>query len=241
MSDQNHIYGNLESNKFGEHRESYYHYLDKLKDMNYDFTDFIHHFPVFPGHLAISRFLGLYELYKLAGDSAGHIAEVGVFKGASAFWLAKLVRIFENESLTQVHGFDWFQGNVPTEMEKGKIVEGGYAESYERISELVALQKLDSILKIHKLDVTKELDSFFEKYPHLRFKMVFLDAGLYDVVKACLKPFWDRLEVGGILVFDQYNHELSPGETLVVKEQLPHVKVRTLKNIWMPSGYIIKE
>ena len=71
--------------------------------------------------------------------------------------------------------------------------------------------------------------------------MIFLDAGIYDVMQACIPIFWERLTPGGIMVFDQYSHELGPGETISVRELLPNEKVKTLPNSWMPNAYIIKE
>jgi len=46
---------------------------------------------------------------------------------------------------------------------------------------------------------------------------------------------------GGILILDQFGHELSPGESMAVKELLPDEKIETLNNSWMPTAYIIKK
>jgi len=183
--------------------------------------------------------LALYESYKATLGLSGHIADVGIFKGGSSFLFAKLMKIFEPNSLSQVHGFDWFEGNQPDSWED-KIIPGGGVESYSRIQELVAAQKLGNILKIHKLDLTKELDKFFKEYPHLQFKMIFMDAGMYSVVKEALPYFWDRLNVGGHLILDQYNFDIAPGETMALKEILPDRQVKTYPFTWMPTAYIIK-
>ena len=232
--------GQFEYIKFDNRRDDYQKAIDTIEELDYSSRDLIEHFPAFAGHMTISRFLGLYELYKKVEGIAGHIGEVGIYKGASFLLFAKLLQIFERESLTQVHGFDWFQGtgedDIPTAVEIGT-----YKESYERLQTLVSAQQLDRIAFIHKLDITKELIGFLDTYRHLQFKLVSLDAGLYNVVKTALPLFWERLTPGGVLVLDQYNHELSPGETMAVRELLPHAKVRTLPNIWLPSGYIIKE
>ena len=234
-----HHYGDLESMKFDYRRESYYKGLETIKSLGYEFEDLIHHFPAFVGHMGLSRFLGLYELYKKTLGVAGHIGEVGVYKGASLLFLTKLVQIFEYENLTQVHGFDWFKGNEPGELET-KIEKHGYAESYERIMKLIEAQQIQNIVKVHKMDVTSELKPFLEQYLHLQFKLVFLDAGLYDVVKTVLPFLWERITPGGILILDQFNHELSPGETMAIRELLPDREVKTIPNIWMPSAYIVK-
>jgi hypothetical protein len=237
---KDYVDGDFETQKFAGLKEPYYKGLQAIKELNYETEDFIHYFPCFTGHLTLARYLTLYDVYQKTLGISGHIAEVGIYKGASLLFFTKLTQIFEPMSLTQVHGFDWFQGNDPGANET-KIVKNSDTESYERLTALIQAQGLEKNAFVHKMDVTKELKSFFEKYPHLQFKIVFLDAGMYNVVKACLPYFWERLTKGGILILDQYNHEVAPGETQAVKEYLPNVTVRTFPNCWMPTAYIIKE
>ena len=42
------------------------------------------------------------------------------------------------------------------------------------------------------------------------------------------------------MVFDQFNHELGPGETRAVREFLPDAKIKTLPFTWMPTAYVVK-
>lgn len=171
---------------------------------------------------------------------AGHIAELGVYKAAGSLLFGKLCQIFEPGSLTQVHGFDWFNGTKPTE-EEPNVNLGSYKEDYNRICDLVHAQRMENIVKIHKLDLTSDLKPFFKKFPHLQFKLLFFDAGQYDIVSHALAYMWDRLTPGGILLLDQFNHDISPGETRAIKEYLPNVKIKTFPFGWLPSAYIIKE
>jgi predicted O-methyltransferase YrrM len=231
--------GQLESQKFAQRRESYYRGLEVIKSLGYSVEDLLHHFPAFVGHMTLGRFLCLYEAYKATLGLAGHIAEVGVFRGASTLFFAKLTELLEPGSLTQVHGFDWFRGNRPSASETG-IVPGADSESLERITSLINAQGLGHCVRIHVLDVASEIEAFFARFPHLQFKLVFLDAGMYDVVKSALPHFWERLNVGGYLVLDQFNFEIAPGETKAVRELLPDVQVRAFDFGWMPSAYIVK-
>ena len=233
--------GEFEYTRFDSRRDTYYKALNQYRDMNIPIQDLIENFTCFTGHMSLSRYLGLYELYKQTLGVAGHIGEVGTYKGASFFLFAKLIKIFESESLTQVHGFDWFGGMETDNIAEFKVEKGCYQADEETVRNLIKIQELENIAFLHKIDVTKELDNFLNKYKHLQFKLLFLDAGLYEVVSIALPLLWERLTPGGILVLDQYNHELSPGETMAVREILPNAKVRTLPNIWMPTAYIVKE
>ena len=234
-----HIPGNLESDKFEHRREDYYKGIEKIKTLGYSLEDYLHYFPSFVGGMTLSRYLALYESYKSTLGISGHIADVGIFKGGSSFLFAKLINIFEPNSLSQVHGFDWFKGNHPEKSEKN-IVPGAGKESYQRILKLVKAQNLENVLKIHKLNLNKELEIFFFKNPHLQFKIVFMDSGSYSVVKNSLPRFWDRLSIGGHLILDQFNFDVAPGETRAVKEILPNAKINTYPFTWMPTAYIVK-
>lgn len=231
--------GRFESKKFSVHKEPYYEGLSKMLSLGYEQEDLIHHFPSFVGHLTLAKFLSLYEFYKMTLGVAGHIAEAGVYKAAGTLMFAKLAKIFEPNSMTLVHGFDWFEGTLPTE-EEPNVLKGSYKEDYNRVMDLIRAQHLENIVHIHKLDLKKELDRFFDENEYMQFKLVLLDAGQYDIVKSCLRNFWPRLTSGGIIIFDQFNHELSPGETRAIKEFMPDARIRTLPFGWMPTAYVVK-
>ncbi|MFW0778038.1 MAG: class I SAM-dependent methyltransferase [Rickettsiales bacterium] len=231
--------GKFETVKFAHRREDFYAGIERMFEMGYKQTDFLHYFPAFVGKMTLWKALTLYEFYKKTQGVCGHIAEVGVHMGPSSILFAKLVDLFEPEALTMVHGFDWFKG-TKSGKEDVLINDNLDAESEERVQELVRIQKLDHILKIHNLDVTKEMDNFFEEHPHLRFKIAYLDSGTYPVVSAAIKAFWPRMVPGGIMIFDQFNNEVSPGETRAVSELLPDYKIETIPGSWFPNAYVVK-
>jgi predicted O-methyltransferase YrrM len=231
--------GKYELQKFASSKPQYYEGLQQILELGFDATDYIHNFPAFAGHLTLARFLTLYEAYKMTLGVAGHIAEIGVYKGAGTLFFAKLTKLFEPQSLTLVHGFDWFKGAKITDEEK-YVFQGECYEDYARLMHLVSAQGLSNIVHIHNLDVTKDLDEFFQDNSHLQFKLIFADCGIYEVVSSTLKHFWPRLTSGGVMIFDQFNHEVAPGETRAIKEFMPDAKIRTFTFGWMPTAYVVK-
>lgn len=231
--------GKYELQKFAAGKPEYYEGLREILSLGYDPADFIHYFPAFAGPMTISRFLTLYEAYKMTLGVAGHVAEIGVYKGAGSLFFAKLMKLFEPQSLTLVHGFDWFRGAEITDEEKF-VAEGECTEDHSRLMRLIRAQGLDNVVHIHNLDVTKDLGRFFEENSHLQFKLIFADCGIYDVVGSTLKHFWPRLTSGGVMIFDQFNHEVAPGETRAIKEFMPDAKMRTFPFGWMPTAYVVK-
>jgi hypothetical protein len=213
---------------------------NKFDSLDYSRGDFYDHFPCFTSAKNISRFISFYECYKKTLEISGHIAEVGVYRGAVSFFFAKLALLYEPQGLTQIHGFDWFK--APEGEEAPKFPDpASYYEPYERISAILNVQGLQNHLLLHRIDVLKELEKFFIDNDHLRFKIVFLDVGTYEIVARCIQEFWPRLSQGGILILDQYNYEVAPGETKAVHDLLPEdVVIRTFPQGWMPTAYMVK-
>lgn len=235
---RSHIDGEFETVKHAERRKKYYENLPKILDLA-EKEDLLHYFPAFAGTLTLNRYFTLYELYKRTLGLAGHIAEVGVYKGAGSLLFGKLIQMFEPDSLTMVHGFDHFKG-TDASTDAALQVQGGNLSSEETVREVVRLQGLESTVKIHNLDARFDFPSFFDKNSHLDFKLVFLDSGTYDVTRASIKCFWPRMGPGSIMIFDQWNNEVAPGEGKAVTELLPNQKIETIPNSWMPSAFTVK-
>jgi hypothetical protein len=211
--------------------------IERYRHMGYEVEDFYEHYPCFASARTLARFQSLFECYQKTLGLAGHIAEVGVFRGACSLFFAKQTLLYEPHAITQVHGFDIFERGGADPRGKGF----SYVERYERVKELIEIQGLRRYVLLHQLDVTTQLAGFFERHPHLRFKLVFLDAGMYDIVTAALREFWPRLLPGGIVIFDQFNHEVAPGETRAVTDFLPPgTVIRTFPHSWMPTAYVVK-
>jgi hypothetical protein len=235
------LIGTMETQRLANRREAYWQGIHEILEMGIAPADLIHHAPAFAGHINLARYLALYEAYKMSLPITGHIAEAGIWKGTCSIFFAKLVRMFEPNSNTLVHGFDWFKG-AHMEGDEAKLVEEGmYAASYEWVSKLVSVQGLDDVIRLHNLDLAHDLPDFFASHPHLQFKLVFLDCGLYKVVRAGLEYFWPRLTRGGVLILDNFNHETSPGETRAVRELLPDKSVRSFGFANQPTAYIVKD
>lgn len=234
------VRGTLESQKHAALRPDYERGFKASLELGFDTSDYINHFPAFVGHMTLARYLSLYEAYKMVKNVAGHIAEAGLYKASGSLLFAKLLKLHEPTSMTMVHGFDWFQGAKVTDEEK-YVQEGECQVSYEQIRSLIEAQGCSDILKVHNVDLTKDLPAFFESHAHLRFKLVFIDIGIYEVLKPTIEHFWQRLTPGGIMVFDHYSHEFAPGEVRAIADVIPNARVQMFEHGWMPSAYIIKE
>jgi predicted O-methyltransferase YrrM len=228
-----------EANKFSKDDEIYFKYIDELEEMNPSIKDIIYNFPVFVGNVNLARSLFFYELYKKVLNLSGNIAEVGTYKGASFMLWAKLIKTFERNNVTRVYGFDWFQGLKPGENDS-KENEGLYTADYETLNRLITIQDLDGVAVLNKLDATKELIPYIDERPWLRFKIVFIDCAIQDVIEASLKALWPRLVNGGILILDHYGLSCSPTESSLVEQYTGKREILQMPFNRHSSGYVVK-
>ena len=56
--------------------------------------------------------------------------------------------------------------------------------------------------------------------------LLWLDFDIYEPTLIALKYLIDRIPKGGIIAFDELNHEVWPGETVAVREALGLNKLR---------------
>ncbi len=184
-------------------------------------------FPKYVRRQDLTRFLGLYELFKLALPVKGSIVECGVHRGFGLMAWAKLSAILEPTNLTRrIYGFDSFEG-FPRIHERdaagpsGRTASAGElaADSYDELLELVRLYDMDRFLghvsKVHlfKGDAVQMIPKFVREHPHLVVSLLFLDFDLYEPTKVALEELLSRMPRGAIIAFDELDNPIWPGET----------------------------
>ena len=179
----------------------------------------------------ISRILYYDRIYQQLLGTPGVICEFGVQWGASMALLANLRGIYEpfNHS-RRIIGFDTFSGFATVRPEDGALVsEGEYAvsDSYEdTLADLMTLHESFAPIphmqkfEIVKGDASATVHEWLEANPHAIIGMAILDMDVYQPTKDVLLAIKERLTKGSILVFDELNHSLFPGETVAVAETI---------------------
>ena len=150
------------------------------------------------------------------------------------------MKTFEPYSKTQVHGFDWFEGMDPDPEKDSDTWTGMYDSDEERIVELIKEQSLQNFTILHNMDLTEHLQEFFNEHPYIRFKLVFIDCGISDVLESSIKPFFEHMPPGGILVLDHYNAKESPTESDHLEAVIGDRKIKQFDTVRSPTGYVIK-
>jgi hypothetical protein len=75
-------------------------------------------------------------------------------------------------------------------------------------------------VELVKGDLCKTGPAYLKLNPHLVVSMLYLDLDLYEPTKVALETFLPRMPKGAVIVFDELNAKMFPGETLAVDEVL---------------------
>jgi len=196
-------------------------------------------FPKYVRRQNLTRFLSLYELFKLVLPVKGSIVECGVHQGFGILSWAKLSAILEPVNLTRrIYGFDTFAG-FPGVSDRDRSPSSSHvqagdlsADSFEEIARLVEnhdnTRFLGHIKKVTliKGDAAQTIPEFLQNSPHVLVSLLFLDFDLYQPTKIALEAFLPRMPKGAIVAFDELDNPLWPGETTAMLEVLNKSRLR---------------
>lgn len=203
-------------------------------------------FPKYVRRVPLKRFLALYEIFKRVLPVKGSVVECGVFRGFGVMSWAKLSAILEPENLTRrIYGFDTFAGfpaigdQDASEFARAQVGDLN-APSYDELVALIAQHDRDRYLghipkvELIKGDLVKTAPAFVAAHPHLLVSLLFIDCDLFEPTRAALEAFVPRMPKGALLVFDELDNPLWPGETLALLETLGLPKLRLQRLEWDP-------
>ena len=158
-----------------------------------------------------------YELWQLVKECTklkGSLIEIGTWKGGSASLIAKQAQLCGIKE--KVYLCDTFTGVVKVGKEDLSYEGGEHADTSKELVEAV----------VHKLGVDN-IEVLEGVFPDETGKLVsnklfcfcHIDVDVYQSAKDVLNWIWDRLVIGGIVVFDDYGFERCSGVTQLVNEE----------------------
>lgn len=135
------------------------------------------------------------EMARLASlTPAGCFVEVGVYKGGSAWFLARVAR----EQRRALHLFDTFSG-IPHARADDNHRVGDFGDA-----SLEAVQRAIPGAVFHVGVFPNTMPADLEPVA-----FVHCDCDQHDSVKAVIDAFWPRLVSGGVIVFDDTNQRAA--------------------------------
>ena len=159
-----------------------------------------------------------YELWSLVEQSAkldGGLIEVGVWRGGTGALIAASAKAC---GITDpVYLCDTFFGVVKAGPEDRSYEGGEHAETSRRIVEKLVYRrlKLDNV-RILQGVFPEETAALIEKP---KFRFCHIDVDVYQSARDIVEFVWDKLVLGGIVVYDDYGFGGCEGVTKFVEEQ----------------------
>ena len=187
----------------------------------------------------LSRILFMNYIYQQILDVQGIVIEFGNRWGQNLSLFAALRGIYEPYNIQRkIVGFDTFEGfpSVTDQDGQHELMEPGNLDlpkNYEDyLTKVLEYQEKDNpVSHIKKFDIRKgdaavELGKYLEENPQTIISMAFFDFDIYEPTKKCLKLIKPYLVKGSLLCFDELCDDISPGETIALKEVFDLNKIR---------------
>lgn len=153
----------------------------------------------------------LYDAVLATKDVEGSIAELGVYKGGTAYILALL-----SQSKT-VHLFDTYEGipNIGTDSDGVyQHEEGDFGDT--SLENVKLFLKDFSNINYHKGLFPDTTSAVLQD----NFSLVHIDCDMYQGVISSLEFFYPRVSTGGVMLFDDYAWRRCPGVATALAEFL---------------------
>lgn len=194
------------------------------------YTEKMHAFTRFVPRQAISYFIVRNEIFKRILSLHGSILDFGVFRGSSFFSWQQLSSIYEPYNhVRKIIGFDSFEGfSALSDVDKSAEGEGfslksegsmafpdGQAELELGISLCDMNRPLGHVRKasIVKGSLPGTFAGYLEDHPETIIALANFGIGLHAPTRDTLALLKPRLQRGSILVFEDLNQAMWPGES----------------------------
>lgn len=239
-------------------REVWNQILDVAENCGLGIDEIIELWPLFIRRVSFSRFIALYEIYKMVAELPGFIIECGVFRGQSLGLFRQLLEVLNpGDSLKKIIGFDTFEGftklnlnDGPLDPSRAKTVGGWHSKGFDtHLETLLEIGKKDSYLprvervQLIKGDVSVTIPKFVAENPGIRISLLNLDLDLYEPTKVALEYLYPRIVSGGVIILDEYAMPGFPGESKAFEEYFHGLPPKVVKFGFAstPGGYFVKE
>ena len=143
----------------------------------------------------------------------GDLAEVGVFRGNTAYLLAW----FAQRNNRTIHLFDTFQGFDERDCVGIDNVHGN-SDDFKNTSLNQVEDLLGELLDSCELEEGRFPETLQDGHKNKKYSVVSIDCDLYEPIKASLDNFYPLMSKGGIFLIHDYSSGFWEGATQAVNE-----------------------
>jgi O-methyltransferase len=174
-------------------------------------------------------FYRCYELWQLVKQLAhveGDILEVGVYRGGTGCLMARAAHYPDRTK--HVYLCDTYAGIVKAGPQDS-FFRGGELRntSVELVKALVAELALSNVTTLQGIFPDDTAAAIADR----RFAFCHIDVDVYRSAQEVLDWVWPRLNVGGIVVFDDYGFATCDGVTKLVNERMGQMNATAIYNL----------
>lgn len=127
----------------------------------------------------------------------GEFAECGVYRGASAYLISETMQ----KTPRSFHLFDTFKGILDVKGDPSGHSVGDFGDT--SLAEVQKFLRTFPFVQYHPGSIPETFCTMVDK----KFAFVHIDVDLYKSVLDCCSFFYERVGIGGIIVFDDYGFQ----------------------------------
>ncbi|HZM92502.1 MAG TPA: TylF/MycF/NovP-related O-methyltransferase [Vicinamibacterales bacterium] len=164
-------------------------------------------------YLNVDRLYTLWQAVDWLPAAAQAVAEVGVYRGGSAWFVAEALRRRQREIPFYV--CDTFQGHVEVDESLDGLHRPGEQFTRVKAEKVAKYLRGFSFVRVEVGDIRDTAPTFAAER---RFGLVHLDVDVYPITRYCLEFFGPRMVSGGVIVADDYGTTTCEGVKKAVDE-----------------------
>lgn len=203
-------------------------------------------------NLALSAYF--YRRLEQIADVEGDIVECGVGRGVSLLNWCTYVEFsqrFQDEPkwpVRQVWGFDSFEGlpaptseDVSAERDNTPHIRAGLVSdtSVNGVIQMLERKNVSSDFIASNLHLVPGwFDNTLSGF-EANIALLHVDVDLYDSYVTVLNELYDKVVPGGVIAFDEYDHERYPGATKAIDAFFADKPGRIEKDTFLPRWYYV--
>jgi O-methyltransferase len=152
-----------------------------------------------------------YQNLKQVSTLKGGVAEFGVFKGGSAYFIASAIKYLQMESKKTFYLFDTFEG-IPVKSSLDQVEENVFSQSG-----LEPIKTLFSEFKNIKI-IAGDISETIKEVEFTSLSLAHIDCDQYEPTKLLCEELYGKMVKGGIMMFQNYSFGITYGERVAVDE-----------------------
>ena len=164
-------------------------------------------------YLNVDRLYTIWQAVESLPPSARAVAEVGVYRGGSAWFIADALRRSGREMPFYV--CDTFQGHVEVDDSVDGVHRPGVQFTRVKADKVAKYLREFPFIRMQVGDIRETAPAFAGESA---FGLVHLDVDVYPITRFCLDFFGPRVVPGGMMVMDDYGTTTCEGVKRAVDE-----------------------